>query len=92
VAVEVLVRHADGGGEPTKEEAAGLQNTPEIFEHGVEVRVIAGEVEDGAADDEVKGVVGIADGLDGFDAEVFRGKVGGEGATRARVCAMAWGL
>jgi hypothetical protein len=42
------------------------------------VRVVVGEVEDGAADDEVKGVVGIADGLDGFDAEVFRGKVGGE--------------
>jgi hypothetical protein len=42
------------------------------------VRVVAGELADGAADDEVKGVVGIADGLDGFDAEVFRGKVGGE--------------
>jgi hypothetical protein len=36
-------------------------------------------VEDGAADDEVEGVVGVGDGLDGFDAEVFGGKVRGEG-------------
>ena len=43
------------------------------------MRVVAGEVEDGAADDEVEGVVGVGDGFDGFDAEVFRGEVRGEG-------------
>jgi hypothetical protein len=79
VASEVPVGHADGGGETAEEEAPGLKYAPEVFEHGVEVRVVAGEVEDGAADDEVEGVVGVGDGLDGFDAKVFRGKMGGEG-------------
>jgi len=79
VAGEVLVGHADGGGEAAEEEAAGLEDAPEVFEHGVEVRVVAGEVEDGAADDEVEGFVGVGEGFDGFDAEVFRGEVGGEG-------------
>jgi hypothetical protein len=79
VAGEVLVGHAYGGGEAAEEKAAGLQDTPEIVQHGVEVRVVAGEVEDGAADDEVEGAVGVGDGLDGFDAKVFRGEMGGEG-------------
>jgi hypothetical protein len=78
VAGEVLVGHADGGGETAEEEAIGLQDTPEVFEHGVEVRIVAGEVEDGAADDDVKSVVGVGEGLDGFDAEVFRGEMRGE--------------
>jgi hypothetical protein len=43
------------------------------------VRVVTGEVEDGAADDEVEGVVGVGDGLDGFDTEVFRREMRGEG-------------
>jgi hypothetical protein len=79
VAGEVLVGHADGGGEPAEEETVGLEDAPEIFEHGVEVRVVAGEVEDGAADDEIEGVVGMGDGLDGFDAEVSRREMRGEG-------------
>jgi hypothetical protein len=78
VAGEVLVGHADGGGETAEEEAIGLEDTPEVFEHGVEVRIVAGEVEDGAADDDVKSVVGVGEGLDGFDAEVFRGEMRGE--------------
>jgi hypothetical protein len=78
VAGEVLVGHADGGGEAAEEQAIGLEDTPEIFKHGVEVRIVAGEVEDGAADDDVEGLVGVGEGLDGFDAEVFRGKVRGE--------------
>ena len=49
--------------------------------------VVAGEVEDGAADDEVEAVVGVGDGLDGFDAEVFRGEMGGErGGESAGLC------
>jgi hypothetical protein len=43
------------------------------------VCVVTGEVKDGAADDKIEGVVGVGDGLDGFDSEVFRGEVGGEG-------------
>jgi hypothetical protein len=76
---EVLVNHADGGGEAAEEEAAGFKNSPEIVEHGVEVSVVAGEVEDSAAEDEVEGGVGVGDGFDGFDAEVFSGKLGSEG-------------
>jgi hypothetical protein len=77
-AAEVLVGHADGGGQAAEEETVGLEDAPEIFEHRVEVRVVAGEVEDGAADDQVEGVVGVGDGFDGFDAEVFRGEMRGE--------------
>ena len=79
VAGEVLVGHADGRGQAAEEETVGLEDAPEIFEHGVEVRVVAGEVKDGAADDEIEGVVGVGDGFDGFDAEVFRGEMGGDG-------------
>ncbi len=79
MAGEVLVGHADGGGEPAEEKATGLQDAPEVVQHGVEVCVVAGEVEDGAADDEIEGSVGVGDGLDGFDAEVFRGEMGSEG-------------
>jgi hypothetical protein len=42
------------------------------------VCVVTGEVKDGAADDDVEGLVGVGEGLDGFDAEVFRGEVRGE--------------
>ena len=38
--------------------------------------VVAGEVEDGVAEDDVEGGVGEGHGFDGFDAEVFGGKSG----------------
>jgi hypothetical protein len=79
VAGEVLVSHADGGGETTEEEAARFKNSPEVVEHGVEVSVVTGEVEDGAAENQIEGGVWIGDGFDGFDAEVFSGKLGREG-------------
>jgi hypothetical protein len=78
VAGEVLVGHADGGGKAAEEETVGLDDAPEVFEHSVEVSVVAGEVEDGAADDEVEGFVRVGDRFDGFDAEVFRGQMRGE--------------
>ncbi len=78
MAGEVTVRHADGGGEPAEEEPAGLQDTPEVLQHGVEVVVVAGEVEDCAAEDDVEGCIGEGHTLDGFDAKVFCGKGGGQ--------------
>ena len=51
---DVLVRHSDGGGEAAEEETAGLQDSPEALQHGVEVCVVAGEVEDGVAENDVK--------------------------------------
>jgi hypothetical protein len=78
MAGEVLVGHADGGGKAGEEETVRLDDAPEIFEHGVEVSVVAGEVKDGAADDEVEGFVRVGDGFDGLDAEVFRGQMRGE--------------
>ena len=62
-----------------KRRPLGFRTRQRFCEHGVEVGVVAGEVEDGAAEDEVEGVVGVGDGFDGFDAEVFGGEVGGEG-------------
>jgi hypothetical protein len=80
VADEMLVGHADGGGEPAEEQAVGFEDAPEIFEHRVEVRVVSCEVEDGAAEDEVEGIVGVGDGLDRFNAKVFCGEMGREGS------------
>jgi hypothetical protein len=42
------------------------------------VSVVSAEVEDGAAEDEVEGGVGVGDVFDGFDAEVVRGESGKE--------------
>lgn len=55
---DVLVRHADGGGEAAEEETARFQDSPEALQHGVEVVVVAGEVEDGVAENDVEGGVG----------------------------------
>ena len=75
---EMVMGHADGGGEAAEEESAGLEDSPEILEHGVEVGFVAGEVEDGAAMDDVEGVVGECEGLERLDAEVGGGESGGE--------------
>jgi hypothetical protein len=82
VAGEVLVGHADGGGQAAEEEAVRPENAPEVFEHGVELGIVTGEVKDSAADDEVEGLVGVGDGLDGFDAKVFCGEMRGESGER----------
>src|SRR5271156_4123134 len=74
------MRHSDGGSETAEEKTAGLQDAPEIVQHGVEVRVVAGEVEDSAANDNVKGSVGVGDRLDGFETEVARWEIGSDGA------------
>jgi hypothetical protein len=79
MAGEMLMGSSDDGGETAEEEAAGFQHAPEIMQHGVEVSVVSAEVEDGAAEDEVEGGVGIGDGLDGFDAEVFGREMGSKG-------------
>jgi len=84
VAGEVLVGHADGGGEAAEEEAAGFEDAPETADHGVEVCVVAGEVEDRVAEDDVECGVGEGEGFDGFDAEVLGGEIGSErGGERA---------
>ena len=56
--LNVMVRHADGGGKAAEEKAAGLEHAPEAMQHGVEVGIVAGEVEDGVAEDDVEGGVG----------------------------------
>jgi hypothetical protein len=43
------------------------------------VGVVAGEVEDGVAEDDVEGGVGEGDGFDEFVAQIFDGEVGDEG-------------
>jgi hypothetical protein len=77
---DVLVRHADDGGETAEEEAAGSKDAPEALEHRVEVLVVAGEVEDGVAEYNVEGGSGEGEGIDGFEVEIICWEVGGEGA------------
>jgi hypothetical protein len=60
----------DRRGEAAEEEAAGFQNAPRAFQHGFEVRVVAGEVEDGAADDNIGTRAGEGNGFDWLGAEV----------------------
>ena len=76
----MLVRHADDGGEAAEEETAGFEDAPEALKHRVEVLVVAGEVEDGVAENYVEGGGGEGQGIDGFEVEVICGEVGGEGA------------
>jgi len=73
------VLHADGGGETAEEKTSGLEDSPEAAQHGFKVLVVAREVENGAAEDEVD--EGVLEGqcLDGLDAEVRRRKSGREG-------------
>ena len=64
---------SDGGREPAEQQTARLQDAPRIAEHGVEVSVVAREMKDGAADDEIGETVGEGHGFDGFDAKVGSG-------------------
>jgi hypothetical protein len=72
------VRHADGRGESAEEQAAGFQDSPKVLQHRVEVVIVAGEVENCAAEDDVERCVGEGQVLDGFDAKVFCGEGWGE--------------
>jgi hypothetical protein len=84
-AFEVLVRHADGGGETAEEETAGFEDAPEVFEDCVEMGFVAAEVEDGVAVNEVEEGVREGCGLERFGAEVVCGETrresGSEGAS-----------
>lgn len=79
VAVDVLEVHADAGAEAAEEHAAGTEHTPQLRQHLVEVLVVAGEVKDGIAEDDVGEGVREWELLDDADLEVFRGKAVAEG-------------
>jgi hypothetical protein len=70
--------HADAGAEADEEQAAGLEDAPEFGEHGAEVVFVAGEVEDGGAEDGVSEGIREGHALDGGDLEVFRWQAGVE--------------
>ena len=53
-----------------KKRPPGFRRRPGALQHGVEMRVIAGEVEDRAAEDHVGEGVGEGVGFDGFGAEM----------------------
>ena len=68
--------HADARGEATKKETAGTKDAPEFGEHGVKLRVVASEVKNGVAENDVGKVGGIRQLLDASDLEVFVGEAG----------------
>ena len=61
-----------------KEEAIGLDEAPGAAKHRLEVALVSGEMENGAADDHVGGVIRKAVRLDRLRAEVRSGKLRGE--------------
>ena len=66
--------HADSRGEAAKKETAGTKDAPELGKHGVKLRVVAGEVEDGAAHDDI-GKVGVPRQLlNTADLEILAGQ------------------
>lgn len=69
---------ADGGGKAAEEEAIGLECAPGAQEHGAEVFVVAGEVEHGAAEDDVGEGGWEGETLQRFGAEVGGGQGGRE--------------
>jgi len=70
--------HADGRCEAAKEEAVRLDETPSTAKHRLEVELVSGEVENGAANDDIGGVIGKAVGLHGLRPEVGGRKLRGE--------------
>jgi hypothetical protein len=89
-AFEMLVGHADGGGETADEDPAGFEDAPEVLQNRVELNVAAAEVKDAIAVDEVEEGVGEGQVFEWFDAEVVCGKSGrkgsGEGAALRDGC------
>ena len=79
-----LALHADRGSEAAEEEPAGFQDPPRSVQHGLEVRVVAGEMEDGVADDHIRAGIVERHMFDGFDSKIRLRKRGrehpGEGA------------
>jgi hypothetical protein len=69
-----LVFDPDARGEPAKEKTAGPKRSPGALQHGVEVLIIAREVENGTAQDAIRAGVGESHAFDSFDAKVGGGK------------------
>ncbi len=65
--------HPDRRREAAEEEAAGLQQPPRAEKHRPEMRLVAGEVEDRAADDDIRAGIREARRLRGLVAKVLRG-------------------
>jgi hypothetical protein len=75
-----LVLDTDGGSEAAEKEASTAEDAPDAVEHGTEVGVVAGEVEDGVHNRNVGEGVGEGRGFDRFGAEVLRREMRGEAA------------
>jgi len=73
-----LALHADRGTEAAEEEPAGFQGPPRSVQHGLEVRVIAGEMEDGVADDHIHAGILERHIFDRFDSKIRLRKRGRE--------------
>ncbi len=71
-----LVLNSNRRGEAAEEDATGLELVPDMRQHGFEMGVVMGEMEDGAGDDEVEGTVRERHRLDGLAVEVLWRKVG----------------
>ena len=53
-----LVLDSDRGGEAAEEDSAGAKLVENVGEHGFEVALIVGEMEDGVRDDEIERRIG----------------------------------
>jgi hypothetical protein len=70
--------HADGRGETAEEETAAAKHAPRSRQHGVELRVIAREMQNGAADHDVCGSLFERDRIERRNAEVLARSLGRE--------------
>jgi hypothetical protein len=68
--------HADARGEPGEKETSRSKDTPEFGEHRVKLCVVASEVEDGAAQDDIGECRGKGHLLNASDLKIIIGQVG----------------
>ena len=76
--------HADAGAEAAEEQTSGAKDSPELREHDAEVPAIAGEVQDGVAEDDFRQGVWERHVLDIGDLQILRGQIDAERGRRVR--------
>lgn len=72
IALKAWKVHADAGGEAAEKKTAAPQDSPEFGEHGAELVFVAGEMEDGGADDGIHAGIGKRHLFDEGDLKIFR--------------------
>jgi hypothetical protein len=84
--------HSHRRSKAAEEQAARREDSPDSTKHRPKVLVVAGEVENRAADDDICKSIGKGHGFDRFGPEIGRRERGARAAAKARTLSTACGL